>query len=176
MRSNGSASSQSWFWVRVVAGAGCYCRDPPVSCTGAHQEMGSASHHCPFLMQVFSHLLLKDLYHMHFGWYFSLSSLGKGFVGVAVWQTAEMHQRAIRKRPKCCGVAEIHVSVNAAKGGLWPCCDPAGDRQSLSHVCIRTKFHFLSGCLILPQWHLEHSSCSETPKQTGCVPGPQAGF
>lgn len=45
------------------------------------------------------------------------------------------------------------------------------DRACLMH-CIQTNFlvHFLSSCLILPQWHLEHSSCSETPKQLqiGC--------
>lgn len=52
------------------------------------------------------------------------------------------------------------------------------DRACLMH-CIQTNFlvHFLSGCLILPQWHLKHSSCSETPKQLqiGCH-GPRQDF
>lgn len=40
------------------------------------------------------------------------------------------------------------------------------DKACLMH-CIQTNFlvHFFSGCLILPQWHSEHSSCSEIPKQ-----------
>ena len=176
MRSSGGAPGCEW--VQTAAGAGQHCEDPPASCTGTHQEVGSASYPCIFGGTLVPPSSQGPVPHTFQAVLRPLFYLVRKCCSCLTNSCDAPEGNRGRDRSGE-GAAQTHVSADAAYRGLCPYCVTwhVTDRAGLTHW-ILTHFlvHFSSS--ILPQWPLEHSSCSEAPKQshTGWVPGPQAGF